>query len=72
MKLNKLTTAERFFNASAAISLFLSLTLWFIGYQLEAVFVGLWVPSILGWMNFIALKEQATAHSKTHRIEENQ
>ncbi len=71
MKLSKLSTAERLFNASAAISLVMSLILWFVGFQLEAVFIGLWVPSILGWMNFLTLKEQsasARAHSKTAEV----
>ncbi len=70
MKLKKLTIAERFFNASAAISLVVSLTLWFVGFQREALFVGLWVPSILGWMNFLTLKEQSgTLHTNPNKAE---
>lgn len=39
--------AEALFLLAAAISFVLSVTLWFTGSELEAVFVGLWVPSIL-------------------------
>lgn len=64
MKLERLTVAERFFNAAAIISLFASITLWFLGYELEAVFVGVWVPTILAWMNFFALKEQVIVNQQ--------
>ena len=64
MKLERLTVAERFFNAAAIISLFASITLWFLGYQLEAVFVGVWVPTILAWMNFFTLKEQVIMNQR--------
>jgi len=33
--------------AAAAISFVLSVTLWFSGSELQGIFVGLWVPSIL-------------------------
>ena len=33
--------------AAAAISFVFSVTLWFSGRELEGIFVGLWVPSIL-------------------------
>jgi hypothetical protein len=43
-----------FFLAAAAASFLLSIALWFTDNQDEAVFVGLWVPSILAaggfWM----------------------
>ena len=32
---------------AAAISFMLSVTLWFGGHELQGIFVGLWVPSIL-------------------------
>lgn len=32
---------------AAAVSFVLSVSLWFTGYKLQAIFVGLWVPSIL-------------------------
>ena len=64
MKLSRLTTAERLFNAAAIISLVASILMWAFGYQLEAVFVGLWVPSILAWMNFFTLKEEILANQR--------
>ena len=33
--------------AAAAISFTLSVSLWFAGHELQGIFVGLWVPSIL-------------------------
>ena len=33
----------------AFISFLYSVSLWFSGYQLEGVFVAIWVPSILGF-----------------------
>lgn len=32
---------------AAAISFLFSVSLWFFGNELQAIFVGLWVPSIL-------------------------
>lgn len=32
---------------AAAISFLLSVSLWFSGHELQGIFVGLWVPSIL-------------------------
>ena len=53
----KFTTAELFFNAAAIISMFASVSLWFLDYRMEAIFVGIWVPTIVGWMNFFSRKE---------------
>lgn len=39
--------------AAAALSFFLSVYLWFSGSQNQAIFVGLWVPSILSFGAFI-------------------
>ncbi len=39
----------------AIISFFLSVTLWFTGQREEGIFVGIWVPSILGFALFIRL-----------------
>jgi hypothetical protein len=36
----------------AFISFLFSVTLWFSGYKDEGLFVGIWVPSILGLANF--------------------
>jgi hypothetical protein len=35
--------------SSALISMFASIYLWFSGSQLAGVYVGLWVPSLLGF-----------------------
>ena len=33
---------------AAGVSFVLSVSLWFTGHELQGIFVGLWVPSILG------------------------
>ena len=44
----------RLFLIATVISFLLSVSLWFLGFREEGVFVGLWVPSILAagifWM----------------------
>ncbi len=40
----------------AFISFLYSVTLWFNGYQLEGIFVGIWVPSILAFS--IAIRQR--------------
>ena len=40
-------TAVRLFLSAAGISFLFSIALWFSGSRQEALFVGLWVPSIL-------------------------
>ena len=57
MKLSALSRSEKYFNLAAALSLVASITLWFLDAREEALFVGLWVPSIIGWMNFTKLKD---------------
>ncbi len=42
---------------AAIISLVASIAIWFAGYEQAAIFIGIWVPSILAWMNFAAIKE---------------
>jgi hypothetical protein len=41
------TGARNLVLAAAAISFLFSVTLWFAGNELQGIFVGLWVPSIL-------------------------
>lgn len=48
----RLPQAEALFLAAALISFVLSVVLWFTDNQIEAVFVGLWVPSILSFGAF--------------------
>ena len=40
----------------AFISFLYSVTLWFSGYKLEGIFVGIWVPSILAFA--IAIRQR--------------
>jgi|TARA_R100000030_G_scaffold69504_1_gene53267 hypothetical protein len=40
----------------AFLSFLYSVTLWFSGYQLEGIFVGIWVPSILAFS--IAIRQR--------------
>ena len=40
----------------AFISFLLSVSLWFSGYKLEGIFVGIWVPSILSFS--IAIRQR--------------
>jgi hypothetical protein len=44
--------------SAAAISFLLSVSLWFAGHELQGIFVGLWVPSILS-LGAIALPQGA-------------
>jgi hypothetical protein len=41
------TVAQLLLLLAAAVSFVLSVTLWFGGHELQGIFVGLWVPSIL-------------------------
>lgn len=53
-----LTKGEILFNAGAILSLLASVVLWFVGFESAALFIGIWVPSILGWMVFFTIKNQ--------------
>jgi hypothetical protein len=41
------TGAQLLILLAAGVSFVLSVTLWFGGHELQGIFVGLWVPSIL-------------------------
>jgi hypothetical protein len=41
------TRARSLLLAAAALSFVLSVSLWFSGHELQGIFVGIWVPSIL-------------------------
>lgn len=43
----RVTLAKGLIGIAALISFVLSVSLWFTGSEQEAIFVGLWVPSIL-------------------------
>jgi len=47
---------DYFILAAAVVSLGLSVFLWIEGKQESAIFVGLWVPSMLGFGNYLKLK----------------
>lgn len=53
--LKKLTTSDFLMLVSAFLSLIFSEILWFNGEENAAIFVGLWVPSILGFAIFLKL-----------------
>ena len=41
------TRARLLLLTAAAVSFLLSISLWFSGHELQGIFVGIWVPSIL-------------------------
>jgi hypothetical protein len=43
---------------AAGISFVLSVTLWFGGHELQGIFVGLWVPSILSLGSVVLRRER--------------
>ncbi len=47
--MKNLTTADYLFLAAAFLSLIFSEILWFNGDEKAGIFIGLWVPSILGF-----------------------
>ena len=52
--MNKLIkTSDIFILLSAALSMAVSIYFWFNGYKEEGVFIGLWVPSLLGFGNYL-------------------
>ncbi|WP_171032770.1 hypothetical protein [Fodinibius saliphilus] len=51
-----LQKSDYFILAAALLSLIFSITLWFTGSTESAIFVGLWVPSILGFANYLKIK----------------
>ncbi|MEO7446051.1 MAG: hypothetical protein ABIT96_00085 [Ferruginibacter sp.] len=53
--IKKLTITDILMLLSAFLSLIFSETLWFKGEREGAIFVGLWVPSILGFAIYIHL-----------------
>ncbi len=51
----KLTIADILMLLSAFLSLVFSETLWFMGDKEGAIFIGLWVPSVLGFAIYLKL-----------------
>lgn len=52
---NKFTTADKLLFIAALISLVFAEALWFTGNTQHALFVGLWVPTILGFGIYLKL-----------------
>ena len=51
-----ITFIEKYYPALLAfISFLISVSLWFSGQKQEGIFVGIWVPSILGFSIYIRL-----------------
>ncbi len=46
-------TSDYFILIAAVLSLAISIGFWFNGYREEGVFIGLWVPSLLGFGNYV-------------------
>ena len=51
----KFTVADMLLMGSALLSLVFSETLWFKGERESAIFIGLWVPSIIGFGIYLKL-----------------
>jgi hypothetical protein len=51
----KFTSSDKILMASAALSLIFAELSWFSGERESAIFVGLWVPSILGFGIYLKL-----------------
>jgi hypothetical protein len=61
----KQLTKPRLLIAGAAfISFVFSVSLWFVGHKEQAVFVGLWVPSILALGAFISASRPQAAQER--------
>ena len=53
--MKKLTAADMLLMGAAFLSLIYSETLWFQGDKESAIFIGLWVPSIIGFAIYLKL-----------------
>ncbi len=51
----KFTSSDKILMVSAALSLIYAEISWFMGEREAAIFVGLWVPSILGFGIYLKL-----------------
>ena len=55
---SKFSGADIFLFIAAFLSLIFSEVLWFMGERESAIFIGLWVPSILGFGIYLKLLNQ--------------
>jgi len=51
----KFTTTDKLMFISAFLSLIFSEILWFIGDREAGIFIGIWVPSIMGFAIYLKL-----------------
>lgn len=58
--MKKLTTVDFIMLTAAFLSLIFSEVLWFNGDKQGAIFIGLWVPSILGFAIYLKLLNNRT------------
>ena len=59
---NKFSSTDKLLMAAAFLSLIFSETLWFQGEHDAALFIGIWVPSILGFGIYLkAIKNDTNA-----------
>ncbi len=59
-------TSDYLILGSALFSMFLSIYLWFMVDREAGIFVGIWVPSLLGFGNYIKLKYKILESSGPH------
>lgn len=57
---NRFTLADKLLFAAATVSLVFSEALWFNGDHDHAIFVGLWVPSILAFGIYLKLLKNSS------------
>ncbi len=60
-----LKKSDYFILVAALISLIFSILLWFNGYKDQGLFVGLWVPSILGFGSYLKIVLRNTRHESS-------
>jgi len=58
--LNRFTMADKLLFAAATVSLIFSESLWFNGDHDHAIFVGIWVPSILAFGIYLKLLKNSS------------
>ena len=57
MTTDRIVRARLLILLASAIGLVLSVYLWFTGHEMQGIFVGLWVPSILSFGTLVIPKE---------------
>ncbi len=62
--MKQLTRPRVMFIGAAFISFLFSVSLWFLGYREQAIFVGIWVPSILALGAFLFVSDPTARRMK--------